>query len=64
MLNQVIGELARFLEIPVEEARQRVEAYNVGVAAQRWHESAPDTRETVEAFYKDSTHYLYELIPH
>ena len=63
MLEQAIKELSRFLGITFEEAKQRVEQYNVGIAAQRWHEKPPETQGDVEQFYKDSTHYLYELIP-
>ncbi len=63
MLDQVIQELARFLNITLEEARQRVEQYNAGVAAERWRETQPDGRQGVEAFYKDTEYYLYELIP-
>jgi len=63
LLNQVIQELARFLGITFEEAKQRVESYNVGVAAERWNKEEPETKEEVEKFYQDSDHYLYELIP-
>jgi len=63
MLNQVIQELSRFLGITFEEAKQRVENYNIGIAAQKWGESNPQTKEQVEKFYQDADHYLYELIP-
>jgi len=33
------------------------------MAADRWLDTPPDTREEVESFYKESDHYLYELIP-
>lgn len=63
MLEQAIRELARFLGISFEEAKQRVENYNVGIATQKWNEANPKTPEDVEKFYQDVGHYLYELIP-
>ena len=63
MLDQVINELARFLGITFEEAKQRVEEYNVGVAAEKWNEANPKTVKEVEKFYRGADHYLYELIP-
>ena len=63
MLSQVIQELARFLGITVEEAKQRVEEYNVGIAAQKWVNENPKTVKQVTNFYQDADHYLYELIP-
>ncbi len=63
MLDQVIRELARFLNITFEDAKQRVENYNVGIAAERWNKEEPQTPQEVEKFYKDADHYLYELIP-
>jgi len=63
VLDQAIRELARYLEIPFEEAKQRVESYDIGIASQRWCNATPKTSGDVEAFYRDADHYLYELIP-
>lgn len=63
MLDQVTQELARFLGIPFEEAKQRITEYNVGVASERWGKANPQTTEQIEKFYREADHYLYELIP-
>ncbi len=62
-VEQVIKELARFLEIPFDEAKKRVEQYSVLMTAEKWEARKPKTREEVEGFYKDEDFYLYELIP-
>ncbi len=62
-MEGAIKELAQFLGIRVEEAKDRVEKYNVGIAAQRWSAKQPKTIEDFEAFYKGEDFYLYELIP-
>ncbi len=62
-MEQTIRELSRFLGISFEETRQKVEQYSVLMAAEKWEESKPNTKERVETFYKDSDFYLYELIP-
>ncbi len=62
-MEQVIRELARFLGVPYEETKQRVDQYSVLMAAEKWDAKKPITKEEVEAFYKDGDFYLYELIP-
>lgn len=61
-MEEAIRELARFLGISYEDAKQRVEQYNVGVAAGKWVAMKPQTKEEVESFYKNEDFYLYELI--
>jgi 2-polyprenyl-3-methyl-5-hydroxy-6-metoxy-1,4-benzoquinol methylase len=63
LLEQVIRELAHFLNISYEEAKRRVENYNLADAARKWDEARPANVKEVEKFYKESDHYLYELIP-
>lgn len=62
-MEQAIRELARFLAIPFEEAAKRVKDYTVMMAAGDWDKANPKTKEDVETWYKESEHYLYELIP-
>ena len=62
-MDEAIRELARFLGIPYEEAKQRVETYSVLMAAEKWDAKKPNTKEEVEEFYKGEDFYLYELIP-
>ncbi len=64
-MEQVIIELARFLNIAPEEAARRVKEYNVGMAAAKWREANPKTKDDVEKFYREqgAENYLYELIP-
>lgn len=62
-MEQVILELARFLDISFEEAKKRVEEYNVGIAGEAWNKASPKVKEDVDQFYRDVDHYLYELIP-
>jgi len=54
---QVIQELATFLNISYEEAKQRVDNYSTNNI--KWDAKTP---EEVEKFYRDSEHYLYELV--
>ncbi len=62
-MEGVIKELARFLGITYEVAKDRVERYSVLMAAEKWENKKPQTREEVEGFYKGEDFYLYELIP-
>ncbi len=62
-MEGAIRELARFLGITFEEAKKKVDHYSVLMAAEQWEEKKPQTKEQVEAFYKDADFYLYELIP-
>src|SRR3990172_3976106 len=64
-MEEAIRELARFLGIPYEEAKQRIEQYSVGMAAEAWDKAKPQTKEEVEKWYKEqgAENYLYELIP-
>ena len=62
-MEEAIRELARFLGISFEEAKKRVEKYNISVAGEAWNTAEPKTKEEVDHFYKDSDFYLYELIP-
>ncbi len=62
-MEGAIRELARFLGISYEDAKQRVERYSVGMAAEKWDAKKPITIEDIEAFYKSEDFYLYELIP-
>jgi SAM-dependent methyltransferase len=55
-------ELAKFLNIDLEECMRRLKEYTVLEAADIWKESNPKTAEDVERFYKDKAdYYLYEL---
>ena len=60
---EVINELARFLGISPEEAKHRVEHYQLNIANEAWQKANPKTPDEVDEFYKTETHYLYELIP-
>lgn len=58
-----VKELARFLEIDVEECQRRVRGYSTKEAAAKWQQANPQTAEDVERFYRDKAdYYLYELI--
>jgi len=61
-MEGAIRELAQFLGIPYEDAKKRVEQYSVLMAAEKWEARKPQTKEEVEAFYKEEDFYLYELI--
>ncbi len=61
-MEGVIRELARFLGCSFLTAKERVEGYNVGMAAEKWDTKKPTKAEEVEAFYKGEDFYLYELI--
>ena len=59
-----VRELARFLDISYEESLQRVRAYTVRVASDKWNAAKPQSAEDVERYYRDQAdYYLYELIP-
>lgn len=62
-LRQATKELARFLEIPYEEALKRVHEYTVLEAAERWRNASPQTAKEVEDWYRKEAgdHYLFEL---
>ena len=62
-MKQAILELARFLGISFEEAKQRVEHYQLDITSEAWKKANPQTADEVDEFYKNETHYLYELIP-
>lgn len=63
MYDQAVIELARFLGEPVSNVSQKVKQYSVLQAKESWDKARPQTPEQVEQFYKDTDHYLYELIP-
>ena len=62
-MEGAIKELAQFLGISFEDAKERVENYSVLMAAEKWDTKKPVKVEEVEAFYKGEDFYLYELIP-
>ena len=51
-MEGAIRELASFKGISYEEAKKRVDQYNVGMAAERWDAKKPKTKEEIENFYK------------
>jgi len=62
-MELAIGELARFLGISQDEARERVENYHPRQLAEDWDLLKPNTPEEVNEFYaKSADKYLYELI--
>jgi len=62
-MEALIKELARFLGITFEEARQRVKSYSALQMGADWKRARPKTVEQVRKFYENTDKYLYELIP-
>lgn len=63
IMESTITELARFLSISQDEARNRVESYHPRQLAEDWNRIKPKTPEEVNDFYaKSADLYLYELV--
>ena len=49
-MRTVINELARFLGISPEEAKHRVEHYQLSIANEAWQKANPKTPDEVDEF--------------
>ncbi len=61
MDDGVIRELARYLEVDVEEVEKRFSADPMKALAEKWNKDAPASSEEVDEFYRSSEDYLYDL---
>lgn len=62
-MESTIKELARFLNISENEAKQRVKNYHPNIMGEQFLNKPHATADDVKNFYKETDLYLYELIP-